>query len=202
MDKNYYEILEVDKNASPEIIEKAYKTLAKKYHPDVQLEENKKQSEEIFKQINEAYEILSDTTKKEEYNKTIILNFVKIEDFNILKNENKYLKNQNMKLQALINHNSNNNYQPTINTNYQNNQPKNNYTYKTKTHLYTKIRRPNIKKNNFINNNFLTKLPNTIKNLISVLLTIAIIAIILNIPFIKNIITNHIIFKSIYQFFN
>ena len=202
MDKNYYEILEIDKNASPEIIEKAYKTLAKKYHPDVQLEENKKQSEEIFKQINEAYEILSDTTKKEEYNKTIILNFVKIEDFNILKNENKYLKNQNMKLQALINHNSNNNYQPTINTNYQNNQPKNNYTYKTKTHLYTKIRRPNIKKNNFINNNFLTKLPNTIKNLISVLLTIAIIAIILNIPFIKNIITNNIIFKSIYQFFN
>ena len=34
--KNYYEILEVDKNASEEVIEKAYKTLAKKYHPDLQ----------------------------------------------------------------------------------------------------------------------------------------------------------------------
>lgn len=39
MEKNYYEILEVDKNASPEIIKKAYSTLAKKYHPDLQPEE-------------------------------------------------------------------------------------------------------------------------------------------------------------------
>ena len=36
MEKNYYNILEVNKNASPEIIEKAYKTLVKKYHPDLQ----------------------------------------------------------------------------------------------------------------------------------------------------------------------
>ena len=36
MEKNYYEILEVDKNASDEIIEKAYKTLVKMYHPDLQ----------------------------------------------------------------------------------------------------------------------------------------------------------------------
>ena len=34
---NYYKILEVDKNASPEVIEKAYKTLVKKYHPDLQI---------------------------------------------------------------------------------------------------------------------------------------------------------------------
>lgn len=40
--KNYYEILEVDRNASKEIIEKAYKTLAKKYHPDVQEQNQKK----------------------------------------------------------------------------------------------------------------------------------------------------------------
>ena len=36
MEKNYYDILEVNKNASQEIIEKAYKTLVKKYHPDLQ----------------------------------------------------------------------------------------------------------------------------------------------------------------------
>ena len=36
LEENYYEILEVNKNASPEIIEKAYKTLVKKYHPDLQ----------------------------------------------------------------------------------------------------------------------------------------------------------------------
>lgn len=67
MDKNYYDILQVNKNASPEIIEKAYKVLAKKYHPDLQTEENKKQSEEILKEINEAYEVLSNPEKKKEY---------------------------------------------------------------------------------------------------------------------------------------
>ena len=54
--KNYYEILEVDKNASEEVIEKAYKTLAKKYHPDLQ---NNSDCQDKMRQINEAYEILS-----------------------------------------------------------------------------------------------------------------------------------------------
>ena len=202
MDKNYYEILEVDKNASPEIIEKAYKTLAKKYHPDVQSEENKEQSEEIFKQINEAYETLSDTIKREEYNKTLFLTFVKIDDFNNLKKENNYLKNQNIKLQTLINNNLNNNYHPTVPNNYQNNRPENSYINKTPKHLYTKIRRPSNKKNNFLNLNFLNKLSNNIKNLIAILLTLAIITIILKIPFIKNTLTNNIVFKSVYEFFN
>lgn len=67
MNKNYYDILQVNRNASPEIIEKAYKTLAKKYHPDLQSEENKKQAEEILKEINEAYEVLSVPEKKESY---------------------------------------------------------------------------------------------------------------------------------------
>ena len=47
--KNYYEILEIDRNASKEIIEKAYKTLAKKYHPDVQEQNQKKIAEEKMK---------------------------------------------------------------------------------------------------------------------------------------------------------
>ncbi len=68
MDKNYYDILQVNQNASPEIIEKAYKILAKKYHPDLQEEKNKKQAEEILKEINEAYEVLSNPEKKKEYN--------------------------------------------------------------------------------------------------------------------------------------
>ena len=46
--KNYYEILEVDKKASPEIIEKSYKVLAKKYHPDLQKEGNIKKAEAIM----------------------------------------------------------------------------------------------------------------------------------------------------------
>lgn len=65
--KDYYEILEVSKNASKEIIEKAYKVLAKKYHPDLQQENNKLVAEEKMKLINEAYEILSDVDKRKEY---------------------------------------------------------------------------------------------------------------------------------------
>ena len=72
MNKNYYDILQVNRNASPEIIEKAYKTLAKKYHPDLQSDENKKHSEEILKEINEAYETLSTPHKKQLYDEMLL----------------------------------------------------------------------------------------------------------------------------------
>ena len=62
-----YEILEVSENASAEVIEKAYKVLVKKYHPDLQVEEEKQLAEKKMKQINEAYEILGDETKRKEY---------------------------------------------------------------------------------------------------------------------------------------
>ena len=53
--KNYYEILQVDEKASSEIIEKAYKVLVKKYHPDLQKDIKKKELlEDKLKQINEA----------------------------------------------------------------------------------------------------------------------------------------------------
>ena len=51
MEENYYDILEVSKNASPEIIEKAYKTLVKKYHPDLQKNEEKREKMSHFIQI-------------------------------------------------------------------------------------------------------------------------------------------------------
>ena len=73
MEKNYYDILQVNKNASPEIIEKAYKTLAKKYHPDLQDNSDKKQAEEILKEINEAYETLSNPDKKRLYDEKLLL---------------------------------------------------------------------------------------------------------------------------------
>ena len=62
-----YEILEVSENASNEIIEKAYKVLAKKYHPDLQPQEKKQEAENKMKQLNEAYSILSDENKRREY---------------------------------------------------------------------------------------------------------------------------------------
>ncbi|MBZ7987059.1 DnaJ domain-containing protein [Campylobacter canadensis] len=64
MTKDYYEILGVKKNASAEAIKKAYRTLARKYHPDVNKEKN---AEEKFKEITEAYEVLSDEKKRKMY---------------------------------------------------------------------------------------------------------------------------------------
>ena len=92
MNKNYYDILQINQNASPEIIEKAYKTLAKKYHPDLQEENNKKEAEEILKEINEAYEILSNSDKKALYdqnlkNETISSN-INLNSFNTTYNKN------------------------------------------------------------------------------------------------------------------
>ena len=87
--KNYYEILEVDKNASEEVIEKAYKTLAKKYHPDLQ---NNSNSQNKMQQINEAYEILSKDFKRREYYEKIKIQSVSIEEYNKIIQENNRLK--------------------------------------------------------------------------------------------------------------
>lgn len=87
--KNYYEILEVDKNASEEVIEKAYKTLAKKYHPDLQ---NNSDCQDKMRQINEAYEILSNDFKRREYDEKIKRQSVSIEEYNRIIQENNRLK--------------------------------------------------------------------------------------------------------------
>ncbi len=63
--RDYYEVLGVDKSASAEDIKKAYRQLAKKYHPD--LNPGNKEAEEKFKEVNEAYEVLSDADKKARY---------------------------------------------------------------------------------------------------------------------------------------
>lgn len=66
-----YDILEVSRKASKEVIEKAYKTLAKKYHPDLQTAENKEIAEKRMKEINEAYDVLSDEQKRKEYDEKL-----------------------------------------------------------------------------------------------------------------------------------
>ena len=62
--EDYYKILGVDKNATDEQIKKSYKQLAKKYHPDVSKEPN---AEGKFKELSEAYAVLSDKQKRQQY---------------------------------------------------------------------------------------------------------------------------------------
>jgi len=63
--KDYYKVLGVEKNATPDDIKRAYRKLAKRYHPDKN--PGDKQAEEKFKEINEANEVLSDSEKKARY---------------------------------------------------------------------------------------------------------------------------------------
>ena len=68
--KDYYSILGVSKDATADDLKRAYRKLAKQYHPDAQhTEEDKKKAEAKFKEINEAYSVLSDENKRAQYDR-------------------------------------------------------------------------------------------------------------------------------------
>ena len=206
MDKNYYEILEINKNASPEIIEKAYKTLVKKYHPDLQKENLKSKYEEKIKNINEAYEVLSNVEKRKNYDLNLKSNEISVEDYTNLYNENIYLKKEINNLKNLnkniINNENNNYYKNTQNNINQNN--KNNFKNNSNTNnenIY------NNKINNAINKAYYDAYIQDLKNrgykinykktwkdflalLMTILIFIIIAFIIWHIPFTKNYLIN------------
>ena len=65
--RDYYEVLELQKGASDDEIKKAFRKQAKKYHPD--LNPGNKEAEAKFKEVNEAYEVLSDKDKRARYDR-------------------------------------------------------------------------------------------------------------------------------------
>ena len=65
--RDYYELLGISRNASPEEIKSAYRKMARKYHPDVNREDEN--ASEKFKEFNDAYEVLSDPQKREAYDR-------------------------------------------------------------------------------------------------------------------------------------
>lgn len=114
MEKNYYDILQINKNATPEIVEKAYKTLVRMYHPDLQEGANKQEYEEKLKLINEAYETLSNEQKRKQYD-------LELEQIEQMKRQQENVENSYS--------NFNNSYNPNVSNNqYQNpNNYNNNY---------------------------------------------------------------------------
>lgn len=215
MEKNYYELLEIDKNASPEIIKKAYSTLAKKYHPDLQPDENKHEAEEKFKLINEAYEILSDEIKKSEYDANLLENHISQEQYNSLHQENEYLRNviDELNKKNISNQDNTITSQTNINNIPNRNNESNNSNFYNDPNYY-KDYEETLKKayENAYHDAYIQDLKNRgykirykktfkdhIKTIIAFILTLFILWILLHIPFIKNLFADNIFLQN---FFN
>ena len=130
--KNYYEILEVNPKASEDIIKKVYKIKVKQNHPDLFQGEEKKKAEEKTKEITEAYDILSNKEKRQNYDLELKNNeneekdkYIKYESIiSSLKSENEYLKNVIISKNNIINEflgNESDPYKPSSNTYYKQN---------------------------------------------------------------------------------
>lgn len=208
MKKNYYDILEVNKNASPEIIEKAYKVLVKKYHPDLQEPDKKAFFEQKLKDINEAYDTLSNTEKRKQYN--MQLEELEKKQIENLYNENINLKNELNNIKdnpnSPYNNHENNNINNNLysdyknqNTNYNNYQKTNiNNNAESTNNYYTQNRyykNPNYKydynyKKLYYKNIFKIKLRHLITDIVAILIIILVFYILWQIPFIRNYLTD------------
>ena len=207
MNKNYYDILQINQNASPEIIDKAYKTLAKKYHPDLQEENNKKEAEEILKEINEAYEILSDPNKKALYDQNLKNETISQEQYDEIYEENQNLKNainnmQNSRSNSANDINNNNNinphnYNPNNNQDFEEMQRAQELEYQKQQLAYQQqLEQARQKayhdayiqdlKNRGYRIKYKKSIKDYIKGIISILIVIVILIILWHIPFIQN----------------
>lgn len=197
MKQNYYEILEVDKNASQEIIKKAYNTLAKKYHPDLQNDDVKHLYEEKLKLINEAYETLSDSTKRTEYDKLLISELDTLRQrIDILSKENELLKRQRQ-----------NNYQTQENSYYKtsnNVSSQSNYndiqTKKANQQAYHDAYVQDLKNRGY-KIKYKKEQKDFFKNFIALLLTILILLFLWQLPFVKNFILENKIVQTVISIF-
>ena len=192
--KNYYEELEVSKNASDEVINRAYKVLAKKYHPDTTTVD-KQLAEERFKKISEAYETLSNKQKRAEYDKTLVPD-IDVNKYNKMLQDNKRLSQELLRLKAELDNIN------TTKVNYKNNRTNTNQSYNNYSNSYRNINytQPNNNRNvNYTQPNYshgqqyrkITfldelkyKLNEFLKKCISIMLTIGIMLIALSILYI------------------
>ena len=224
--KNYYEILEVNKNASTEVIDKAHKTLVKKYHPDLQENtQQKANSEAKIKEINEAYEVLGNSEKRAEYdamlaeqetieqeriiqeqlekelrNNSVSNNNYRNDDYYNQQNKNSYTNKNNIRNQQVYNNktNNSNNYNDTINEQFQQDyEDAINKAYHDAYIQDMKNRGYKIKYKKTWNER--------LRSLIALLITIGIILLIFQLPFVKDyfhsLYKENEVFRNIINFF-
>ena len=214
MDKNYYEILQINKNASPEIIEKAYKTLAKKYHPDLQDEAHKKESEEKFKIINEAYQTLSNPQLKASYDQNMMDNNISQEQYEEMYKQNQILKNELNNLHRQQNNqNANPNNNMYNNTNSTQDTPEKRYKRDLEYEKQLERARQQAYHDAYIqdlkNRGYKIRYKKTfkeyLKNLFALCIAIIFLFFILNLPFVKSffydLAQNNPLLYSLYSIF-
>lgn len=102
--KDYYEILEVNNKASLDTIKKVFKMQIKKYHPDTVTQENKAFAENKVKELNEAYDILSDEVKRKEYDEKLKNEGSLSESEQLLRKQIEELKNKLYEKEQIIDH--------------------------------------------------------------------------------------------------
>lgn len=193
MEKNYYEMLEIDKHASEEIIKKAYNTLAKKYHPDLQSEDMKLICEEKFKLINEAYETLSVPEKRKKYDNYLNETIISKEAFDAIYLENQKLKDIINKLEKEYRYNKN-----QLNHVLQQRQENAINQYETCNNYINNIEQTRKQAHDKFYDSYNEKYSKTTRdkftNLIAIILTIIILLLLWNIPFVKKFILNYIFY--------
>ena len=195
---NYYKILEVDRDASPEVIEKAYKTLVKKYHPDLQESNLKAKYEEKIKVINEAYETLSNPNLRAKYDETLTQRELSEEDFQKLSKENENLYNQIDNLKHTMNNipYTEPNYSQTnigteenLQQKYQQELEYQNQINEAKQKAYYDAYIQDLKNRGY-KIRYKKTVKDYVKNFIALLITLLILFLIFQIPFIKNFLIN------------
>lgn len=204
--KNYYEILEVDIHASSEMIERAFKLLAKRYHPDTQPQEKKQWAEEEFKKINEAYEVLSNKDTRKAYSEE--LEFEKSNELNLLYNEKESLaeqvRNLQLELNLLKNNKNMNDYNFNVNNINTNSYSfDNDYSQEYKKNSYYEQPTPPYYESYY--HPLKSKLKNLLAFVLTVLAFILLSFLIWKIPFTKNwlisLYENNFVLKSIADIF-
>lgn len=207
--KNYYEILEVDQKASQEIIEKAYRILVKRYHPDLQGNEYEKE----MKEINEAYAVLSDEYKRNQYDEQLQAETIPILEYEKIKKENVVLRNKLQKLTTSFQQNTQSNVEVNIVDRKKPQQVGNTFSNMGKV-FYNEVKRTTKPNNNTYNQQYSqeyvqNKEQKDIKYYLKlagyIIVTIIILILIYQIPIVKRFFTNmykeNIVFKAIVDVF-